>query len=312
MLGAVRGSADRHALVEACNGPVPIQPAKETVIAREQYALFPGGEPVKQIVVLRWGGGVNSTALAAGLAERGERPDYVFFSDTGDEKRGTYAYQSPFGQWLARVGFPPLTIRSYRTEAGDTTLEGYCLRVEDLPSRVYGSGACAEKWKLRPMEKWSTHEPAIKALRAAGGKPCGLIGYDAGEARRDKLRENGRWIFRAPLIEWGWDRDECVRAIERAGLPIPPKSSCFHCPASKKPEILRMAKEEPDLMRRALAMEDRARASGNLVTIRGLGRSFSWREFLEADEATRADFPEAPVEACVTCADDSCDRDDAP
>jgi hypothetical protein len=258
---------------------------------------------MRPIQVLRWGGGVNSTALAIGMHERGERPDFVCFSDTGDEKPGTYAYVSVFRAWLKCVGFPDLIVVRYVTEAGDTTLEGYNLRVGELPSRAYGSGACADKWKIRPMEKWSTHEPLIAARRKAGGKPVALIGYDAGEDRRNKIAENKRWMFRAPLIEWGWDREACIAAIGRAGLPVPPKSACFYCPSSTKPEILRLAKDHPDLMARALAMEDNARAAGNLQTVQGLGRRFAWRTLLEADEATRARLPNAPVEACTRCAD---------
>jgi hypothetical protein len=53
------------------------------------------------------------------------------------------------------------------------------------------------------------------------------------------------------------------------------------CPSMKKHEILTLAREEPEEMAKALAIEDAARASGNLKTVKGLGRSFSWREFLE-------------------------------
>ncbi len=260
-------------------------------------------------VVLRWGAGVDSTGMAIGMHERGERPDFVIFSDTGDEKPETYAYFAEFEAWLARAGFPMLTIVRNRTQAGDTTLEGYSLRVADLPSRAYGLGGCADKWKTRPMEKWSTHEPSIRAFRAAGGKPCALIGYDAGEVRRNRIKENDRWTFRAPLIEWVWYREDCVKAIERAGLSTPPKSACFYCPSSTKTEIVQLATRHPDLLQRAIAMEDKARASGKLGTVQGLGRRFSWRSFIEADEKTRSALPETPVEACTVCSDDSDDRE---
>jgi len=247
--------------------------------------------------------------MAIGMHERGERPDFILFSDTGDEKPETYAYFREFEAWLARVGFPKLIVLYNRTQAGDTTLEEYCLRIEDLPSRAYGLGGCADKWKIRPLEKWSTQEPSIRAFRAVGGKPCALIGYDAGEERRNQIKENKRWTFRAPLIEWGWHREDCVKAIERAGLSTPPKSACFYCPSSTKTEIVQLGIKHPDLLRRAIEMEDKARASGKLATVKGLGRRFSWREFIEADEKARAALPEAPVEACTVCSDDSDDRE---
>ena len=41
-------------------------------------------------------------------------------------------------------------------------------------------------------------------------------------------------------------------------------------------EIIDLREHYPDLFRRALALEDNARA--NLKTVQGLGRNYSWRE----------------------------------
>ena len=108
-----------------------------------------------------------------------------------------------------------------------------------------------------------------------------FIGYDAGEYyRSDKvlLRDladpkYSKWY---PLMEWGWDREACIRAIEAVGLPQPGKSSCFFCPSMRAEEIIDLREHYPDLFRRALALEDNARA--NLKTVQGLGRNYSWRE----------------------------------
>ena len=116
----------------------------------------------------------------------------------------------------------------------------------------------------------------------AGNRVTRFIGYDAGERKRyehsrkfneaDKKYEN-----RYPLIEdWHWTRDDCIRAIQEAGLPLPGKSSCFFCPSMRAEEIIDLREHYPDLFRRALALEDNARA--NLKTVRGLGRNYSWKE----------------------------------
>ena len=115
----------------------------------------------------------------------------------------------------------------------------------------------------------------------SGKKVVKFIGYDAGEHyRSDKvlLRDladpkYSKWY---PLMEWGWDREACIRAIEAAGLPQPGKSSCFFCPSMRAEEIIDLREHYPDLFRRALALEDNARA--NLKTVQGLGRNYSWRE----------------------------------
>ena len=41
-------------------------------------------------------------------------------------------------------------------------------------------------------------------------------------------------------------------------------------------EIIDLREHYPDLFRRALALEDNAKA--NLKTVRGLGRNYSWKE----------------------------------
>jgi hypothetical protein len=114
-----------------------------------------------------------------------------------------------------------------------------------------------------------------------------FIGYDAGEQyRSDKvlLRDladpkYSKWY---PLMEWGWNREDCIREIEAAGLPQPGKSSCFFCPSMRAEEIIDLREQHPDLFRRAIALEDNARP--NLKTVKGLGRNYSWKDrFLKGD-----------------------------
>lgn len=64
-----------------------------------------------------------------------------------------------------------------------------------------------------------------------------------------------RYAFRYPLREFGFDREKCIRVILDAGLPAPPKSACFMCPAMRQIEVLQLAKSDPDLHRLGLYME---------------------------------------------------------
>ena len=52
-----------------------------------------------------------------------------------------------------------------------------------------------------------------------------------------------------PLAQWRDDRPACERIIRAAGLPVPMKSACFFCPASKKHEILWLREHHPDLLK---------------------------------------------------------------
>ena len=63
------------------------------------------------------------------------------------------------------------------------------------------------------------------------------------------------------------------------GLPLPMKSACWMCPASKKHEVAWLARTHPELAEAATRMERLAHERG-LTTTRGLGRRWSWSEFL--------------------------------
>jgi hypothetical protein len=120
------------------------------------------------------------------------------------------------------------------------------------------------------------------------------IGLDVGEEHRltwarkapDKKKRLSReqwldqnyFVYWYPLMDWGYDRETCKRIIAQAGLPVPVKSSCFYCPGSKKHEIVSLQGQHPDLLGRALKIEQNAQAK--LTSVKGLGRSFSWQGFL--------------------------------
>jgi hypothetical protein len=108
--------------------------------------------------------------------------------------------------------------------------------------------------------------------------------YDAGPADGRRIRNAvGKWPpghrYRYPLAERGWTRERCEAEILDAGLPLPIKSACLMCPASKKSEVDWLHRSHPDLADLSIEMERRAHARG-LRTTRGLGRRWSWAEFL--------------------------------
>jgi len=244
-----------------------------------------------QPLVVAYGMGVDSTAMLVGLHQRGERPDLILFADTGDEKPETYAYLPVINAWLESVGFPQVVVvKNPRPVSGDKSLSDSCLRLGTLPALAYGMHQCSLVWKLDPQQKYIKQwGPAIKA-RAAGLNVINCVGYDAGP--RDSCRqykaegkEKPGFTNRFPLIEWGWDRERCEAEIAAAGLPVPMKSACFHCPASKKHEIVWLQRNQPEQYAKALRMEAgakpyhqrRADETGKAPTA-GLGRKFSWAE----------------------------------
>lgn len=231
------------------------------------------------MIVVSYGGGTNSTAMLIGLRDRGIRPDYILFADTGGEKPHTYEHINIMQGWCADNNFPEITL----VKANGKTLEQDCLDRHALPSIAYGFKTCSLRWKVAPQEQYM-NKLGIKGYQK-------LIGIDADEPHRAKDYPYTHY----PLLEWGWGRDECVSAIEKEGLPLPNKSACFFCPSSKLHEIRWLHREHPDLSARALAMEENAQ----LTSVSGLGRSFSWKNVLSQTDM----FDESRIEIDCGCYD---------
>jgi len=238
--------------------------------------------------IVSYGGGTNSCAVLIGLRDRGIVPDAILFSDTGGELPETYAHIEYMRGWCLANGFPGITTVRVHQPSKCGSLEAYALKTKCLPSVAYGFKSCSVIFKVEPMNKWVKDNYKIEYKAA---EIIRVIGIDAGESHRAKYVDYlwGKEIY--PLIEWDWDRDDCIAAIDKEGIPRPGKSSCFFCPNSKTSEIKRLAERHPDLYARAIAMEDNA----NLTTIKGLGRSFSWRDVTStADMFPEGYAPEMP------------------
>lgn len=246
-------------------------------------------------VIVALGLGTNSVAELCLMKEKGIRPDYIVFADTGGEKPHTYDYLNPLSEWLKRVDFPAVTIIKGRQpqQKKDGTLERECLRLKTLPPKAFGFGTCSEKWKIAPFNRWAKDEGLMEL------NPVKLIGFDFDEPdRADKAQKEKGWIKRFPLIEWFCTRADCKNAIKRAGLPQPGKSACFFCPSTKKHELIAMYNNYPDLVGRAIEIERNSREK--VTTVKGLGRTFSWERVIwnYTHQMTLACFVDPPPQDC--------------
>ena len=240
------------------------------------------------MIVVSCGLGTNSVALLLGLKDRDIKPDLILFADPGGEMPHTYKYLGIMQDWLAAVGFPPITVVKKVDKNGDVlTLEENCLQKKMLPSVAYGFKTCSQKFKIQPQDKYMNNYGPAKLVWARGEKITKFIGYDAGEPQRaEKDHSCKKYDIQYPLLEWDWGREECELVIDAWGLPQPGKSNCYFCPNSKTIEIRALKANHPELMDRALKMESGA----DLSTIKGLGRGhYSWKNVVATDEMF--DFP---------------------
>ena len=213
---------------------------------------------------INFGGGLNSTAVILACMERGHRPDWILFADTGSEYPGTLEHVERMRQLVAfeRPDWPEVVTVRWERVRGEVTgfepLHDNCLRTGHLPSKAYGLAGCTMKWKVQPMDKW----------RKAQGFQRGAfaVGYDAGEARRItsacKRGDDPNFTAWYPLVAWGIDRAGCQEIVDRWGIKVG-KSSCFMCPNMKRQEWLALKAEHPELFDLSVEIEDNAAAHGN-------------------------------------------------
>lgn len=227
-------------------------------------------------VVLAYGIGVDSTALLVELHARGETPDLVLTADPGAEKPETYAYQRIMAEWMAARGIPYEVVtyrpRRFKHYPPYATLLTNLLANATLPSISMGRHSCSLKWKVAPQDAFLKQWAPAKAAWSRAKKVIRLIGYDASPADTRRYAHAATlsdplFECRYPLREWGWDRTRCAARITEAGLPVPPKSSCFFCGAIRPDEVRAL----PAWCLRLIVLIE-ARAAPRLHTVEGLWR----------------------------------------
>jgi len=213
------------------------------------------------ISVCSYGGGVQSTALLV-LAARGELDIKTFlFANVGDDSEhpATLRYVREVAMPYASQHGITIIELHYTKKDGtkQTLLENITMpsqKGEVIPIRL-GSGkpgirACTTTWKIRTIGKWMRAHGASKAHPGVTA-----IGISLDEIQRMKPSQEAYRVNVYPLIDRRMNRQDCINVIARAGLPVPPKSSCFFCPFHRMSKWQEMAKEEPVLFQKSVDLE---------------------------------------------------------
>lgn len=193
--------------------------------------------------VLSYGGGVNSVALMILLLREGKPLDEVIFADTGGEVPETYAYIDVTKQFLEPHGIPFTVVAKKGADLYETAW-----RRRVLPSTIW---------------RWSTRDykvnPILRHYRSLGEhiNQYLAIAYDEIERMKDSRVEYVTNLY--PLIDRRITRADCVSMIKEAGLPVPPKSSCFFCPFGSLDRWRWLYGEHRDLYEKAMALEEHSK-----------------------------------------------------
>lgn len=214
-----------------------------------------------QIRTFSFGGGVQSTAALV-LAVQGKIDFPTFlFCNVGDDSENpkTLIYVEMVAKpYAAAHGIELITLRR-DTRRGPETLLEHLLHHERslaipvrMPNGAPGRRSCTADFKIDVVAKWQKQHGATRANPAVAG-----LGISTDEIHRART-DSGipHQVLEYPLIDLELDRDACIALIADAGLPVPPKSACWFCPFHRHAEWLRMQEEEPELITRAIWLEN--------------------------------------------------------
>jgi hypothetical protein len=223
----------------------------------------------ERIRAVSYGGGVQSTALLV-LAAQG-RINFPLFlmANVGDDSEHpdtlTYVREvaTPYAE---QHGIELVVLDRHRRDGSVETLWGRLMkegsRSLPIPVRMSngapGNRSCTADFKIRVIGKELKRRGANKDNPAVVGIGISVDEIQRANTRRVEVHEEIVY----PLVGIGeetglrMNRLDCERAIRDAGLPVPPKSSCFFCPFHRPTAWADLAREHPELWEKSCQLED--------------------------------------------------------
>jgi hypothetical protein len=215
--------------------------------------------------VFSYGGGVQSTAALA-LAAQGKigYPTFLFCNVGADsENPETLDYVRDVATPYAKQhGIDLIELHKVLRDGSEDTIFQRLTRPNSrsigIPVRMSngspGNRTCTVDFKIHVCDKW---------LREQGAKKAGaIVGLGISLDERLRVRypltdPETPWKERAyPLVDMRIDRVQCMTIIKSAGLPVPPKSSCYFCPFHRVAVWQEMRQSQPELFQKACDLEE--------------------------------------------------------
>jgi len=205
--------------------------------------------------VISYGGGIQSTALVV-LAMRERWPiDEIVHVDLLDaESPATREYVRYFREWLQREYGRDITViernmyRDMLHNPGFTPVPWHGRRERFMLKRQ-----CTREYKVQPLQRYLYD-------RYPGERIGLMLGISVDEYHRMRDSSAARIEHVYPLVDRRLTRWQCRDVIERAGLAVPWKSSCWFCPYRSVVSQWALVQRYPDLAGMARALEDRINA----------------------------------------------------
>lgn len=209
-----------------------------------------------------YGGGVQSTAALV-LAAQGKIDFPVFlFANVGDDSEhpDTLRYVRDVAMPYAAANGIELQELTKMPRGQERTLYGVLTREGsrsiNIPMRMNDTGApgtrsCTSDFKIRRIAA------VQKMMGATADDPAVTgLGISLDEYQRARTDSGIAWqVLEYPLIDLRLTRQDCINIISRAGLAVPPKSSCWFCPLHSLTTWRHMKEHEPELFTKSVELE---------------------------------------------------------
>jgi len=196
--------------------------------------------------VISYGGGVQSTALVVLAMQRGWSIDEIVHVDLLDaESPATREYVAYFAGWLQTAYGRGITILQrdlYGDMLANPAFTPAPWRARDGSFMLRRQ--CTRQYKVEPIRRYLYDKYARERIALMLG-----ISVDEFHRMRDSGSKRIENVY--PLVDERLTRNDCRAILERAGLTIPPKSSCWFCP-------YRSARSQAELLKQFTALREMA------------------------------------------------------
>lgn len=263
--------------------------------------------------VISYGGGVQSTALVVLAATGRLDADCAVFSNVGEnaEHPDTLRYVREVAiPWAAERGFEvtedgkvdragtPVDLWDKLNKEGSRSIP---IPVRGPRTGAPGTRSCTVDFKIVVLDRWARARGATKEAPFTK-----LMGFSTDEFTRAGGKRTDYTVPEYPLLTLGLDRSGCAQVIRDAGLPVPPKSSCFFCPFHRPQTWAEQRRDHPVLFRKSADLEAtlnarratlRCPTSGALATVEELVQVDAF------DDGVVVEVPTPPGESymCPKC-----------
>lgn len=210
---------------------------------------------MKQLHIISWSGGKDSTAMVVRMLEIGMQVDVLLFADTKEEFKAMYIHQRVFRRWI-KANYPHVKIVTVRTLA---EFKGW-MTGKVTRGRLEGK---ERGWPLKLHPCYWTREAKFKMLDPICKGHQRYIGYAANEPKRIAAAEKQEG-YNTPLNDWGWDEDKCLRYLEERGLSCQlyrdfNRTGCYFCPKQPIKNLEIIYRKYPEEWAKMMVLEELSR-----------------------------------------------------